>query len=340
MRVSVILTVFNEGASIGRLLDSLKSQTRTPDEIVVVDGGSTDQTVETLRTEAKNGSLSLRVLVEPGANISRGRNLAIQAAANELIASTDAGVQLSEEWLAEICAPLDAGQCQVVSGVFVPEVHTVFEIAMGATVLPTLAEINPERFLPSSRSVAFTRSAWQTVGGYPEWLDYCEDLIFDIRLRQRFAPFGFAPEAVAHFRPRGDLRSFFKQYYRYARGDGKANLFWKRHLIRYGSYLVALPLLILAGLWISPWLWVAGLLLAGIGYLTVPYRRLWPHLAGLSLPEMVAAILWVPVIRFTGDVAKMIGYPVGWMWRLRHRRHQSELDWRAFPTTKNTGAPG
>ena len=74
---------------------------------------------------------------------------------------------------------------------------------MGATVLPAVDEIRPESFLPSSRSVAFTKAAWQAAGGYPEWLDYCEDLIFDFRLREVSGPFAWAPEAVAHFRPRG-----------------------------------------------------------------------------------------------------------------------------------------
>ena len=100
---------------------------------------------------------------------------------------------------------------------------------MGATVLPTVDEVKPESFLPSSRSVAFTKAAWEAAGGYPEWIDYCEDLIFDFRLRDVAGPFAWAPEAVAHFRPRGSLKAFFKQYYRYARGDGKADLWRKKH---------------------------------------------------------------------------------------------------------------
>ena len=54
-----------------------------------------------------------------------------------------------------------------------------------------------------SRSVAFTKGAWRRAGGYPEWLDYCEDVVFDLKLRQKFGPFLFVPEAVVHFRPRG-----------------------------------------------------------------------------------------------------------------------------------------
>ena len=211
MRVSVVVTVLNEGTAIHRLLDSLVAQTRRPDEVMVVDGGSRDGTVAALRAAAQSGRLPLKLLVEPGANISRGRNVAIAAASGDVIASTDAGVRLTPDWLAALLAPFEGHKPpQVVSGVFVPDAHNTFETAMSATVLPAVGEVNPATFLPSSRSVAFTRSAWQAVGGYPEWLDYCEDLVFDLRLRERFHPFGYAPQAVAYFRPRGSLRTLLQ----------------------------------------------------------------------------------------------------------------------------------
>ena len=117
---------------------------------------------------------------------------------------------------------------------------------MGVTVLPEVRDIDPAKFMPSSRSVAFRREVFEQVGGYPEWLDFCEDLVFDFRLSAAAGPFAFAPEAVVYFRPRRSMRAFLKQYYRYARGDGKANLFFRRHLIRYLTYFVALPVVILA----------------------------------------------------------------------------------------------
>ncbi|MEK7323722.1 MAG: glycosyltransferase, partial [Chloroflexota bacterium] len=45
MKVSLILTVLNEGEYIRRLLESVSRQSRLPDEVVVCDGGSTDDTV-------------------------------------------------------------------------------------------------------------------------------------------------------------------------------------------------------------------------------------------------------------------------------------------------------
>lgn len=326
VKVSVICTVLNEGQSIKKLLDSLAAQTRPPDEVVFVDGGSRDETLQLLRAERR---LPLLVIEAPGANISRGRNMAIAAAAGPVIASTDAGVRLETRWLERLAAPFERDPAQtVVAGFFVPDPQSAFEVAMGATVLPAASDINPKKFLPSSRSVAFLKSAWEAVGGYPEWLDFCEDLIFDFRLRDEYGSFLFEPEAVAFFRPRSNLRAFFKQYYRYARGDGKADLYRQRHAVRYVTYLIALPLLLLGGWRASCWWWVAGLGLGAVGMFRAPYRRLcgaWGH---LSPVEKVKAAGWVPIIRLTGDVAKLLGYPAGLRWRLVRLSSHPELRWR------------
>lgn len=317
-RVSVIATVLNEAASIPALLQSLATQTRLPDEVVIVDGGSTDGTWEAMQTLAAEMPWPLLLLSRPGANISTGRNVAIAAAQGPLIASTDAGVRLEPIWLERLLAPFSADDPpDVVSGFFVPDPRSSFELALGAITLPLLEEIKPDHFHPSSRSVAFRRTAWEAVGGYPEWLDYCEDLVFDFALRDAGYRFAFAPDAVAHFRPRPNLRAFFRQYYRYARGDGKADLWRYRHLARYVTYGVVGPALLILALVHHP-LWWAGLLLGLAALLRTPLRRLWPRLRGLSASERAAALAWAPLIRCTGDLAKMLGYPAGVWWRWRH----------------------
>ncbi len=316
MNVSVISTVKNEGEALRPLLDSLIQQTRPPDEVVICDGGSTDNTVEIL-TEYKRW-LPLKIIVAPGTNISQGRNRAIAVAAGPIIAATDAGVALSPTWVEDLVRPIEENESVVASGWFEADPYTDFEVVMGSTVLPDCSDVNPASFLPSSRSVAFLKSAWEEVGGYPEWLDYSEDLVFDMALRERYGQFPFVDTAVAYFRPRGSLTSFFKQYYYYARGDGKANLWVRRHLIRYITYLLALPF-IFRLIWREKWQgWL--LLVGGMAaYCWRPAQRLWNNTWGWRPPSRLRAFALIPIIRFVGDVAKMLGYPVGLVWRLRQR---------------------
>jgi glycosyltransferase involved in cell wall biosynthesis len=306
VRTALIVTVLNEADTIDRLLQSIAEQTLAPDEVIIADGGSTDGTLNVL--EPWHGYLPLRVIHARGANISQGRNLAIAATDAELIAVTDAGVRLDARWLERLHEAL-TGKTDVVSGFFAADAHSIFERVLGATTLPNVEDVKPETFLPSSRSILFKRAAWKAVGGYPEWLDYCEDLVFDFALKRDGARFAFAPNATARFRPRSSLRAFFRQYYLYARGDGKAGLWPRRHAIRYVTYLFVTLVLLRA----RRWAWV--LAIGGLFYTRRPYARL--KREPLSPQDWPIALASVPLIRLTGDLAKMLGYPVGICWQLR-----------------------
>ena len=323
--ITLIATVLNEGGSIRHLMDSIKRQTRQPDEIVIVDGGSQDDTLDIMRS--CRAQLPLRLLVVEGCNISQGRNHALAAARGDIIAVTDAGVRLADDWLENITRPLlDRPDLNGVGGFFQADPRTAFEAALGAATLPLENEIDPQAFLPSSRSTAFRKTAAEAVGGYPEWLDFCEDVVFDRRLRAKAGPFAFAPGALAHFRPRRSLTAFWRQYFFYARGDGKARLWGKRHLVRYSVYLLLAPLIFLLGLLVSPLFWSL-YALGGAVYLWRPYRRLpfvMRRLPRPSASDWLYGILMIPIIRAVGDLAKMAGYPVGRHWRWRHR----PPDWR------------
>ncbi|MBV7329530.1 glycosyltransferase [Chloroflexi bacterium TSY] len=340
LHISVVATVLNEGSHLRRLVDSLLSQTRPPDEIVICDGGSQDDTIEILSHYQRQKGPPIKVIVEPGANISRGRNRAIAAAAGQIIATTDAGVELNPTWLEQLVDPWLKGENSTpeadllaVAGFFFPDVSGPFQTAMGATVLPLVDDIDPNKFLPSSRSVAFTKSAWEKAGGYPEWLDYCEDLLFDFALNAQRpsepTAFTWAPNAIVYYRPRENLPDFWKQYYRYARGDGKADLWRKRHAVRYATYFILFPVLLSHALWgfFASWLGWLGLVIGVIAYCRRPWQRLKKLGHRLNRLEMLYAVLLVPIIRVVGDVAKMTGYPVGLWWRWQNRKRQ-EIYWR------------
>lgn len=311
--VSLIVTVRDEEETIGALLDSMLRQTRPPDEVVINDCQCVDRTMEIVARY--RGRLPLRTTAG-GANIPAGRNTAIRAAQGPLIACTDAGLWLDEHWLERIVAPLEQGAVELAAGFFMPDPHSPLERVLGAiNYYRGVEEVDPERFLPSGRSMAFTRAAWEAVGGFPEDLPYSEDLVFARRLLQAGYRKQFVPDAVVHFRPRSSVGAFFRQYRNYAYGDGLAGLWPRRHALRYGSYAAGLALLAAGFLW--PPLW-ALLALGGLGYMAPFYRRLWPALPQLAPTWRAGAFLLVPILRVVGDVAKMVGYAQG-RWGARKR---------------------
>lgn len=313
---SLIITVLNEAASITGFLNSIGNQTRRPSEIVVVDGGSSDGTADIVRTWQPPDGVSVTLIESPGAGISRGRNLAISAAKFERLLVTDAGTEVDGDWGNALLAVAESQAADVVSGFFYPDGDTILQRSIAFTITPALHEIDPERFLPSSRSVSFTRRAWAAAGGYPEWLDYCEDLVFDISMKDAGFSFAFEPKAVVSWAGRPTIPAFMKQYYRYARGDGKANLWRKRHAVRYGGYITGLALLMLG--FDRPWAWFA-LAVCAVLYLAKFWGRIIRRWSSFGRGAL-RALLLVPIIVIAGDVAKMIGYPAGVQWRTRHIR--------------------
>jgi glycosyltransferase involved in cell wall biosynthesis len=312
-RVSLCATLLNEGDSVAAWVKSVFAQSRPPDEIVLCDAGSTDGTIEHLEAIAAERP-ELRLIVEPGANVPEGRNVAIAAAAGPLIAVTDAGTILDRDWLERLLEPLEADpELAVSAGFYRPAGRSAFERLLATVITPRRRDVAEDGFPPSSRSVAFRKEWWERVGGYPAWLRAGEDLVFDFRLRELGARFAFAPDAIVSWYPRPTLRDFFAQYRHYARGDGHGHLFFRRHAIRYGAYAAGLALAARSRR--SP---AARLLLAAGVFL---HMRKFLRRVGEEEPfdgplGAVAAYGLTPVIVVVGDVAKMVGFPQG-LWERR-----------------------
>lgn len=330
LTVSLIATVRNEREQLVSWLDGISCQTRLPDEFVIVDGGSTDGTWEALR--AWKSPCPVRLLRVSGASISAGRNIAMSQAVGDVFAITDCGTVAEPGWLESLVGPFDDPSVDAVSGFFVPEHDTVWQRALLAATIPDISEIRPDRFLPSGRSVA-VRSAWVRHGfEYPEWLDYCEDLIWDMRMKEAGARFRFQPAARVRFAGRPDIPSFWRQYYRYARGDGKAGLFGKRHGVRYLTYAVTGIVAVRR----NPIELAVGTGLA-VAYVSTPMFRLWgrDRRAGRPVVDTATAATLIPVVRLIGDLAKMAGYPAGLLWRWQ--RYRTLVPWKNWRRIRTDG---
>ena len=299
--VTVIATVRNEAGAVDALLDSLLQGARPPDEIVIADGGSTDGTYERLDARAKTDP-RVRALLAPG-NRSVGRNAAVRAARSGVIACTDAGVRVEPDWLGQITLPFeDDPSVEVVAGFYRAEGQTPFERAAGVVSAPALREIKRDRFLPSTRSVAFRRAAFDRVGGFDEALAHNEDTPFALALKAAGCKFAFAPQAIVCWRPRGTLHAFMHQHRRFGTGDGESRVQGWFYATIAAKYALGLALAI-AGFWFSPAWWV--LAMAAAAFAASQARR------GLGRIPPLEAMFLVPPLKVAYDVAYLFGYLKG-----------------------------
>jgi len=250
--ISVIATVRNEREVIREFVEALLAQSVAPDELIIVDGASTDGTLEILREYEAAGRI--RVISRP-CNIAEGRNLGVHAARNELIAVTDAGCRAAPDWLERIAAAFSSPEKpDVVAANYAFDTRSDFERASVLATDPADRESSDKgKYYPSSRSIGFRKSAWAAARGYPEWLYAAEDTLFNIRLRQLGFRFVFCREAIVRWRPRTSWRGLCRQHFNYGRGNGRIGLGWSGYRVNLEYHALAAVLLATGFVWPIAW---------------------------------------------------------------------------------------
>lgn len=232
--VSVVVTELNEIEDIGRVVSSLLAQVPPATEVVIVDGGSTDGTWEWLEAAAARDSRLVAIRDETcslkfsAGPVSRGRNVAINAARSPIIACADAGCTYAPDWLQNLIAPLVAGEAEYALGGSCLDANgcTVWDVASAPFFSIRLSPSEPTKSC-TARSMAFTKSLWERVGGFPEQVLVGEDTLFDLEARRLAKP-AFVANAKAHYRPENTFHSALQQMARYALSDGQAGVRWSR----------------------------------------------------------------------------------------------------------------
>ncbi len=172
MTISVVIPAYNEEQYLPKTLDSLKHLERVPDEVIVVDGASTDN------TPAVSRSHGAKVIIVRHGTIGYARQKGLQEAKGEIVAFTDADTVVPKDWLSKIEKTLGRPGVVGVFGTFrVPDGWWPYRIFINY-FQPWLNQIWFLFGVPMApgQNSAFLRQKALEAGGYPEEFKIAEDI--------------------------------------------------------------------------------------------------------------------------------------------------------------------
>ncbi len=179
MTISVIIPAYNEEKYLSRTLDTVRAGERKPDEIIVVDGGSTDSTPQVAKA---NGA---KVVTIPHRGIGFARQMGLEAARGDIIAFTDADTLVPKNWLTKIEETLSRpGVVGVFGNFMVPDGRIPYRLYVN-----TIQQVGNWLWwyifrIPwaPGQNTAFLRATGIAAGGYPVDYKIAEDIEMARRL--------------------------------------------------------------------------------------------------------------------------------------------------------------
>jgi glycosyltransferase involved in cell wall biosynthesis len=304
--VSLVVPVRNEEQTLRALIDSVRRQTHQPSEVILVDGGSTDETLKVARELAASSVEDLRVIEAKEATPGRGRNIGIGAARMEWVALTDAGIRLEPDWLERLVEAARADtDVKVVYGNYEASVGSFFERCAALVYLPPkVARAGGRMRGPSIASTLLRREVWEAVGGFPD-LRAAEDLFFMEHIERLNFKIAYAPRANVWWQLQPTLGKTFRKFVLYSRHNVWAGRQWDWHygLARqYAFNLIFFVLALAHSLWwlVLPLAWTFARA-AKLIYV----RREGRGLSWLFNPLQFAGVV---LVMLTIDLATFIGW--------------------------------
>jgi glycosyltransferase involved in cell wall biosynthesis len=222
---SVIIPVLNGEKTIGVLLAALKNQAGVGEfEIIVVDNGSTDRTMEIAR------AAGVTVLQQPVRGPSAARNMGLQHTRAEILAYADSDTIPSRRWLASLLAAFTDPNVIIASGPILgwqPVTAAERYCSVRAAYSRENSTDHPRHAYAPGMSLAVRRKSTIEIGGWDESMASGEDVDFCCRLRLRFGnKIHFVEEAVLFHQHRCTDEALWRQ----ARWHGAGHaLFHNRH---------------------------------------------------------------------------------------------------------------
>lgn len=239
LSMAVVIPCHNEASTIVGVLDAVDGQDPRPNEIIVVDDASSDDTSR--RVEAWSLTRpGLRVTIIPGSGGGAGAamNAGICRAESEVIVRLDGHCRPRDGYLARSVKTLARENAGVVGGGWKIEPGAPGLTAAGIAVVlshpfgsgnadyrqpPRDAASGPRR-VDTVPFGTFRRELWERLGGFDESLVRNQDYDFNYRVRLAGLDVILDPAIISVYKARPTFRALARQYFDYG--------FWKVVMLR------------------------------------------------------------------------------------------------------------
>jgi len=200
-RVSVIVPVFNAARTVEQALASIRAQTFEDFEIIAVDDGSTDNSLDILH----RSSGPVKIFEQKNRGPSAARNLGTADASGEILGFLDADDWWMPDLLAKMVPPLERDpdcvlaycDLQLVDSAGAPLNTSLMRVRSNRA--PTVKDMLDTLWPIMPSGALIRRQALEAVGGFPEPLRAFEDVYLWLLLRER-GTFAYIPEKLAVWR--------------------------------------------------------------------------------------------------------------------------------------------
>ena len=294
-RVSVVIPVRNEANKIGQCLGAVFSQSLEPCEVIVVDGRSSDKTVENAST------FPVKILYEDYHNRAGGCQVGVENAQGEYVAFTDGDCIPDKCWLANLVKEFDGNVVgvggrfeDIGEGLWTRSINLTFRTPFSGARSRWGTKRVMKNLSVCGANGMCRREDILKAGGFNVTLSGAEDLEFGKRLG-KLGKLVYTPDAIVLHNHNRGLKDFAKQAYRYGGWRREARL-WDWQAIP----PLAVPLILLT-LIFSWWICLGAIALYGMAILTVS--------VGIAIQEKKPIYLAsIPVAYIVQHVSYIVGF--------------------------------
>jgi succinoglycan biosynthesis protein ExoA len=237
-KVSLYIPTLNSSKTIKFCLNSIINQIFKPDEILIVDGNSTDNTIEIIQSIKNKTKLPIRILKQDKKGLANARNLAIKNVKYDYIASIDSDCVADKNWLKELMETFQDENITGAGGELIEKSQiSLFDIWRKQHMSQNWGNkmITNPPFLYGSNSL-FKKEPLKKLKGYNEtYLTNYEDVDLSEKLLKKGYLLIYNPKAICYHIRKDTFYSLLNTYYNwtfygYPQPNNLLNLFLKLSL--------------------------------------------------------------------------------------------------------------